>query len=101
MRSTCHYVVSNEQRFDLVAPLLHARGGALVGVGTDQNYTMAAMAQSSLVFIVDYDSVVPLVHEMYGVLVPTSAIPRAAVARRADVVARGGHRAAAQDRTTP
>jgi len=76
-----HYVVSNEHRFDLLVRQLEGRGGVIVGVGTDQNYTMAAIARASLVIVVDYDAVVPLVHEMYGVLVPASETPAALIAR--------------------
>ncbi|MEM9192515.1 MAG: hypothetical protein AAGF12_25295 [Myxococcota bacterium] len=76
-----HYYRSNEWRQDLLIPHLDGLGGALVGVGSDQNYTMAAMAQSSLLFMVDYDPRIPWVHEVYSVLVQASETPEALLAR--------------------
>ncbi len=67
-----HYPISNEHRHDLFSPYVRDLGGAFVGVGTDQCYTIAAMQNASLVWIVDFDPLVPLVHRMYGALVPVS-----------------------------
>ena len=47
-----HYYRSNEWRQDLLREHLAGLGGALIGVGADQNYTLAAMAGSDLVFLV-------------------------------------------------
>lgn len=76
-----HYPVSNEHRHDLYFPHVRDLGGAFVGVGTDQCYTLAAVQNAELVWIVDFDPLVPLVHRMYGVLVPPSETPEALVAR--------------------
>ncbi len=76
-----HYFRSNEWRQDLLRPHLEGRGGALVGVGSDQNYTMAAMAGSSLIFVVDYDPRIPWIHEIYRVLVQASSTPEELIAR--------------------
>lgn len=75
-----HYPVSNEFRLDLWGGPLHDLGGAIVGVGTDQNYTMAAMSGAQLVFCVDYDPTVPFMHAIYSVLVPASATRQELVA---------------------
>ncbi len=79
-----HYYRSNEWRQDLLRPHLEGLGGAYVGVGADQNYTMAAMARSEVLFLVDYDPFIPWIHSVYGVLVKESATPDELVARFAD-----------------
>lgn len=75
-----HYWVSNEWRHDLYFESIRDLGGAFVGVGTDQCYTLAAVQNASLLFIVDYDPMVPLVHSMYGVLIGASDTPAAFLA---------------------
>lgn len=76
-----HYPVSNEWRHDLWFDAIRDLGGAFVGVGTDQCYTLAAVQNASMVWIVDFDAVVPRVHRMYEVLVGASATPEELVAR--------------------
>ena len=76
-----HYFRSNEWRQDLLRPLLAGRGGAYIGVGSDQNYTMAAMAGSELLLLVDFDPRIRLVHPIYGALVSASENPDALIAR--------------------
>jgi hypothetical protein len=76
-----HFPVSNEYRHDLLYPDLRDRGGVHVGVGSDQNYTMAAVAGAELLLLVDYDPRIPLVHRMYRALVSVSETPDALVAR--------------------
>jgi hypothetical protein len=76
-----HYPVSNEHRHDLWFPHVRDLGGAFVGVGTDQCYTLAAIQNAERVWIVDFDPLVPIVHRMYEVLVPASPDPDALVAR--------------------
>ncbi len=78
---TRHFPVSNEYRHDLLYPHLRELGGAYVGVGSDQNYTMAAAAGSELLLLVDYDPQIPLVHRMYRALVSVSETPDALIAR--------------------
>jgi hypothetical protein len=79
-----HYYRSNEWRQDLLRPHLADLGGAFVGVGADQNYTMAAMAGSELLVLVDYDPFIPWIHQIYGVLIREAATPEELIARFAD-----------------
>lgn len=79
-RPARHFPVSNEYRHDLLYPHLRGLGGAYVGVGSDQNYTMAAAAGSELLLLVDYDPQIPLVHRMYRALVSVSETPDALIA---------------------
>lgn len=64
------YVVTNEWGHRVWFPHLEGRGGALVGVGADQTYTLAAAAGSEMIFILDWDAVIPRVHRMYAAIVP-------------------------------
>lgn len=63
-----HYLVSNERRLDLFRPELDDRGGVLLGVGTDQNYVMAAWSRTELLVIVDFDQQVVDLHAIHGAL---------------------------------
>lgn len=76
-----HYYHSNEWRHDLLEPSLRGLGGAFVGVGADQNFTMAALAGSELILVVDFDPRIPRLHQIYEVLVPASATPDELLAR--------------------
>ncbi len=76
-----HYFLSNEWRHDLFRPHVEGLGGAYVGVGSDQNYTLAAMAGSEILFLVDYDPLIPWIHEFYRILVSASETPEALIAR--------------------
>lgn len=79
-----HYPISNEFRHDLWFPAVRDLGGAFVGVGTDQCYTLAAVQNASLLWVVDFDPLVPVIHRLYSVLVPESDTPDALLARFAD-----------------
>lgn len=75
-----HYIQSNETRHDLFFPYIDEIGGALIGVGSDQSFTIAAAAQSELVFMSDIDTRVVELHQMYAVLVPAAESAEALVA---------------------
>jgi hypothetical protein len=79
-----HYYRSNEWRQDLLVPKLAGLGGAYVGVGSDQNYTMAAMANAEVLFLVDYDPYIPWIHAIYEALILESETPEALIARFAE-----------------
>ncbi|MCB9702505.1 MAG: hypothetical protein H6711_11465 [Myxococcales bacterium] len=76
-----HYVKSNEVRHDVFFPYIRDLGGAYVGVGSDQNYTMIAAARSELVFLLDIDQRVVDLHRIYGILITASETPEALHAR--------------------
>jgi hypothetical protein len=76
-----HYPVSNEWRHDLWFESVRDLGGAFVGVGTDQCYTLAAAQNAQMIWIVDFDPLVPVVHRMYDVLVRNSPTAAELVAR--------------------
>ncbi len=59
-----HYIYPNEDRGFITYPYIKNRGGAILGVGSDQNYTFAAIARSELVFLLDYDAIVVHIHRV-------------------------------------
>lgn len=76
-----HYMKSNEVRHDVWFPTLAGKGGAYLGVGSDQNYTLAAAAGSELVFLADIDQSVVDLHHNYEVLIEASPDPASLLAR--------------------
>lgn len=76
-----HYIQSNETAHHLYFPYIDDLGGAYIGVGSDQNYTMAAKARARLVFLMDIDTRVVDLHHMYRVLILASDTPAALVER--------------------
>jgi hypothetical protein len=71
---------SNERRHDLYFPLVDGLGGGYVGVGGDQNYTMAAAAQSQVLWLIDLDAAVVRMHRLYAALLAAAATPAEFVA---------------------
>ena len=76
-----HYLSTNERRHDLWFPHIRDLGGAYVGVGSDQTFTLAAIQNASLVYVVDFDQQIPWLHRVYDVLVRASETPEALVER--------------------
>lgn len=74
-----HYVQSNETRHDLYFPYIEGIGGAFIGVGSDQSFTMMASARSELAFLIDIDYRVVDLHRMYAVMIPAAETPQALV----------------------
>jgi hypothetical protein len=79
-----HYYHTNEWRHDILGPLLRGLGGAYIGVGADQNFTMAYLAGAELILLVDFDPRIPWLHRIYEVLVPASETADALVERFSD-----------------
>src|SRR5688572_13068501 len=79
-----HYPTSNEWNHHLWFDHVRDLGGAFVGVGADQCYTLAAVQNARFLWVVDFDPLVPLIHRIYSVLVPISETPDALVARFGD-----------------
>ncbi|MFO0620481.1 MAG: hypothetical protein U0745_03720 [Polyangia bacterium] len=71
-----HFLRSNERRHDLFFPTLQRLGGGYLGVGADQNYTLAAVAQADLVLLVDIDAEVIRWHKVYSALIPHAVSPK-------------------------
>ncbi|MGH1347324.1 MAG: hypothetical protein ACRBN8_37530 [Nannocystales bacterium] len=70
-----HYVQSNEKRHDLFFPYIEDVGGCAIGVGSDQTFTAAAKARSTLLFMMDIDRRIVDLHLMHRVFVLASETP--------------------------
>jgi formylglycine-generating enzyme required for sulfatase activity len=75
-----HYVHSNELHHELFYPYIQGVGGGYVGVGSEQNYTLAARARAEWVWLMDYDTVVNHMHEVALALVSEAEDARAYMA---------------------
>jgi len=76
-----HYIQSNETRHDLYFPYIEGIAGAFIGVGSDQNYTMAAHARADLMILMDIDTRVVDLHRMYEVFIKGARTPDELIAR--------------------
>src|SRR5438105_2041756 len=63
-RVRSHFLWSNEQRHDLFFDRIRGLGGGYLGVGADQNYTLAAVAAAEMVWLIDLDPAVVLLHRL-------------------------------------
>ncbi|HEY0135592.1 MAG TPA: hypothetical protein VGB85_16020, partial [Nannocystis sp.] len=76
-----HFTVSNEYRHDLWSPYLRGLGGVHVGVASDQNYTLMAVAGSELGYLIDLDRDVVRLHRVYMTLITASPDPETFLGR--------------------
>lgn len=83
-----HFTVSNEYRHDLWFPYVRGLGGAYVGVASDQNYTLMAVARSEVGYLLDLDRQVVRLHRVYMALIAASPDPDAFLARFAEAARR-------------
>lgn len=71
-----HYWVSNENHHHLFRSALQDHGGIYLGVGTDQNYLMAAWAEAPILLLMDFDEQIRNVHHLYGAMFERADTPR-------------------------
>jgi hypothetical protein len=60
-----HYPASNERRIDLFWNVIKDLRGVYLGVGTDQNLSLAARAKSELVILMDFDPEIVKVNRLH------------------------------------
>lgn len=72
-RVSRHYLYTNERRHDIFFDSLRGLGQGYVGVGADQNYTMAAAAGAEAVWLLDLDVAVVHLHRLYAAAIDQSA----------------------------
>lgn len=70
-----HYWISNEHSHHLWRERLAGIGGAYLGVGSDQNYLLAAWARSELLVLMDFDAAIGDLHRVYKVAFAAAADP--------------------------
>jgi hypothetical protein len=78
--AAAHYLVGNESRHDLFAAAIADRGGAYLGVGGDQNYTLIAAQRAERAFILDLDPKIAALHRELGRRIVAAATPPALLA---------------------
>jgi hypothetical protein len=66
---------TNEWRLDTLFGDIAGIGGGYVGVGADQNYTLAGIAKSEYLWLIDHDPQVRDIHLMYGALIEKAETP--------------------------
>jgi len=71
---------SNERRHDIFFEDMKGVGGGYLGVGGDQNYTLAAVADSQVLWLIDIDMEVVKLHKLYSALLSATETPQAMVA---------------------
>jgi hypothetical protein len=67
-RQTAHYIRGNEGNLALFSTHIAGLGGAYVGIGSDQNFTLAHLAGAERLFVFDYDIVVVRVMRVHVAL---------------------------------
>ena len=72
-----HYVVTNEKQHHLYEKDIRGLGGVYLGVGSNQNYDLAAWARSTLVILMDFDQVIVDLHGVYRVAFLSAPTPSA------------------------
>ena len=50
-----HYVVSDEKAHHLFRPFIADLGGVFIGIGTNQNYSMAPFSKPEILVLLDFD----------------------------------------------
>lgn len=76
-----HYIKSNERRHDVWFPYIADLGGAYVGVGSDQNYTVMAAQKAEYALLLDIDPRIADLHYVYEALIEKSETPEELHAR--------------------
>ena len=74
--SDLHYVVGNEHFLHAFYDDVKDRGGAYVGVGTDQAYLFIGWQKPELVWLIDYDPAVKVVHQINMAMFAAAATPK-------------------------
>lgn len=80
LASNRHFFAGNEQGIGLLRDGLKRRGGVFIGVGTDQNYLLAGWCQPELLVLMDFDPLIPDLHQLYGVFFSQAADGQALIA---------------------
>jgi hypothetical protein len=72
-----HYWISDERRHDLFRETIQNTGGVFVGLGTDQNYLMAAWAKPDIIVPLDFDQMVVNIHYVFRAIFLNADTPKA------------------------
>jgi hypothetical protein len=70
-----HFIISDEKRHDHFRSAIQDAGGVYLGVGTDQNYTLAGWARPELMVLFDFDQLVVDLHQLYRLVFLAAETP--------------------------
>jgi hypothetical protein len=70
-----HFWVSDEAHHHLFRDTLKERGGVYVGIGTNQNFAMAAWQRPELIVLLDFDQSIIDLHSVYAVIFAHATTP--------------------------
>jgi hypothetical protein len=70
-----HFWVSDEAHHHLFRETLTGRGGVYVGIGTNQNFAMAAWQRPELIVLLDFDQSIIDLHAAYAVIFAHAKTP--------------------------
>jgi hypothetical protein len=70
-----HYWISNEDHLELFHDEVKDKGGLYLGVGSDQNYLMAAWARAEVLVLMDFDQSIVDLHRVYRLLFRAAETP--------------------------
>ncbi len=74
-RDELSYVISNEGARHVFEPHIRNLGGAYLGVGGEQGYTFIAWARPELVWLLDYDPTIVMMHQVHEAFISRAATP--------------------------
>lgn len=75
LASNTHYMISNEDRPQVFRDVAKDRGGAYVGVGSEQNWILASWARAEFMFLMDFDDWVVDINEVHGLVIQHAKTP--------------------------
>ena len=70
-----HFWVSDEAHHHLFRETLTDKGGVYVGIGTNQNFAMAAWQRPELIVLLDFDQTIIDLHAVYAVIFAHAKTP--------------------------
>lgn len=75
-----HYLISNEARHDLFVGSPAPPGGAYLGVGSEQNYTLIGLLRPARAYLLDHDRRIGALHRELGRRIVAAPTPEALLA---------------------
>jgi hypothetical protein len=70
-----HFWVSDEAHHHLFRETLSGRGGVYIGIGTNQNFAMAAWQRPELIVLLDFDQTIIDLHAVYALIFTHAKTP--------------------------
>jgi hypothetical protein len=75
-----HYVISNEPKQWLFREVLETPGAIYLGVGAEQNYLFIGWSRPEVAILMDFDELIPRLHDVYAAIFRRADNPEAFLA---------------------